>query len=78
LTPADGIGWTATVLVVGSYFCRRQDRLRLLQIAGALLWIVYGIWIRSTPVVGANILVLSAAGVTLLVGLRRKDGKSNA
>jgi hypothetical protein len=68
LTSADAIGWAATALVVASYFCRRQEWLRLLQLAGAALWIVYGLWIRSTPVVGANILVLSAAGATLIAG----------
>jgi hypothetical protein len=61
----DAVGWAATALVVGSYFSRRPDRLRLLQIAGAALWIVYGLWIRSTPVVGANILVTSAAVWTM-------------
>ena len=71
----DAVGWAATALVVGSYFSRRPDRLRLYQIAGAVLWIVYGLWIRSTPVVGANILVLLAAALTLAAGLRRQRVK---
>jgi hypothetical protein len=55
------LGWIATALVVGSYFCARHERLRLLQMCGAVLWAVYGMLIGSAPVIVANVLVLSAA-----------------
>ena len=36
------LGWLATALVVGSYFCARTKRLRLMQMCGAVLWAIYG------------------------------------
>jgi hypothetical protein len=60
------LGWTATAVFVGSYFCGRASLLRAVQMSGALLWVIYGTLIRSTPVVVANLLVLSAAAWTLL------------
>jgi hypothetical protein len=58
------LGWIATALVVASYFCGRQRMLRLLQMAGAVLWTIYGILIGASPVVVANVLVFSAAAWT--------------
>ena len=58
------LGWIATSVVVGSYFCGRQRMLRLMQMAGALLWTLYGISIGASPVVVANVLVFSAAAWT--------------
>jgi hypothetical protein len=60
------LGWGATAIFVGSYFCGRASLLRVAQMSGALLWIIYGTLIRSTPVIVANVLVLSAAAWTLL------------
>jgi hypothetical protein len=62
----EALGWVATSVFVGSYFCGRASLLRAVQMSGALLWIVYGTLIRSTPVIVANVLVLSAAAWTLL------------
>ncbi len=59
------LGWTATAVFVGSYFFARPAALRALQMSGALLWIIYGLWIGAAPVVVANLLVLSAAAWTL-------------
>lgn len=59
------LGWTATAVFVGSYFFAGPTTLRALQMAGALLWIIYGVWIGAAPVVVANLLVLSAAAWTL-------------
>lgn len=56
------LGWAATAVFVGSYLCRRADTLTRVQMAGALMWVVYGVLIQATPVVAANILVFGAAG----------------
>jgi Bacterial inner membrane protein len=58
------LGWCATGVFVGSYFCARPAWLRLAQMLGALLWLIYGALIGSTPVVVANVLVFSAAAWT--------------
>jgi hypothetical protein len=60
----DYLGWTATGVFVSSYFCARPERLRLVQMCGALLWVSYGVLIGASPVVAANLMVLGAAAWT--------------
>jgi hypothetical protein len=62
------LGWAATAVFVGSYFFSRPSILRGVQMAGALLWITYGILIGASPVIVANALVFSAAAWTALRG----------
>jgi hypothetical protein len=59
------LGWTATAVFVGSYFFRRPSMLRAAQMLGALLWVLYGVFIKASPVIVANVLVLSAAAWTM-------------
>jgi hypothetical protein len=58
------LGWMATAVFVGSYFFKRPAALRAMQMAGSVLWIVYGVLIEATPVIAANVLVFSAAAWT--------------
>lgn len=58
------LGWVATCVFVASYFFTRASSLRAAQMAGALLWIIYGFLIDSKPVIAANALVLAAAAWT--------------
>jgi hypothetical protein len=60
------LGWLATAVFVGSYLCKGSDTLKRVQMIGALMWVVYGLLIRATPVVAANLRVLGAAGWALL------------
>ena len=62
----DTLGWIATAIFVGSYFFTRPALLRATQMAGAALWIVYGVMIGAIPVVVANGLVFAAAAWTLV------------
>lgn len=55
------LGWLATAVFVGSYFCTRAIALRRVQMAGALMWVAYGLMIRAYPVIVANVLVFAAA-----------------
>jgi hypothetical protein len=55
------LGWAATATFVGSYLAKRAETLVRVQIAGALLWVVYGVLVRSGPVIAANVLVVAAA-----------------
>jgi hypothetical protein len=59
------LGWAATAVFVGSYFCLRPSWLRGAQMLGAALWVLYGVLISASPVVVANLLVFSAAAWTL-------------
>ena len=59
------LGWAATAVFVGSYLCTRSETLKRVQMAGALMWVAYGLLIGATPVVAANLLVFAAAGWAL-------------
>ena len=68
------LGWAATAVFVSSYFCARADMLKRVQMAGAAIWIAYGLAIGAVPVVAANVLVLGAAALAA----RRATGSSDA
>ncbi len=51
------IGWVATAVFAGSYFCRRPETLRRVQAAAAVLWVVYGVLLHAAPVIVANLIV---------------------
>jgi hypothetical protein len=58
------LGWTATAVFVGSYFCG-PTALKRVQMVGALIWVAYGLLIGASPVVAANLLVFGAASATM-------------
>jgi hypothetical protein len=58
------LGWLATAVFVGSYFCARPAHLRRVQMVGATMWVGYGVLMGAAPVVAANVLVLAAAAWT--------------
>ena len=60
----DSLGWLATAVFTASYFCKRPEILRRVQMLGALMWVAYGVLVHALPVVAANLLVLSAAAWT--------------
>ena len=57
----DAIGWTATALFAASYFCKEPAALRRTQALAALVWIAYGVALKSAPVIVANVVVASLA-----------------
>ena len=61
---ADGVGWVATSVFVGSYFFTRAEAIRRTQMAGALIWLV-GLLLNAYPVIVANVLVFGAAAWSL-------------
>jgi hypothetical protein len=60
------LGWTATGIFSMSYFFKQPAALRKIQAAAAMLWVVYGVFIHSGPVVVANLIVGVAAVYTSL------------
>jgi hypothetical protein len=58
------LGWAATAVFVGSYFCRRPSALRGVQMVAAVMWVGYGVVIHAAPVIAANVLVFAAAALT--------------
>jgi hypothetical protein len=69
---ADSVGWAATGVFVGSYFFTRAEAIRRAQMAGALMWLVYGLLIGAYPVIVANVLVFGAAAWSLARAGRAK------
>ncbi len=57
----DSIGWVATAIFAGSYFCKQPGMLRRIQALVALLWIGYGVLIHAAPVIVANLVVAAVA-----------------
>jgi uncharacterized protein with PQ loop repeat len=67
------LGWCATTVFVLSYFFKRPQTLRIVQMTGAFIWVIYGFLIGAAPVVAANVLVVVAAAWTNS-GLRVPEG----
>ncbi len=65
LTMVEYLGWIATAVFVGSYFCGAPEMLKRVQMLGALMWVAYGVLIGASPVVAANLLVFGAAAWTI-------------
>lgn len=74
LAMVDCLGWAATAVFTGSYFCTRPEALRRVQMLGTLMWVAYGVLMHAAPVVAANLLVLAAAAWTA----RRSPGTVGA
>ena len=58
---ADCVGWSATAVVVSSYFFERANAIRRVQMIGAVMWLSYGLLVPAYPVVVANVLIFGAA-----------------
>ena len=57
----ESMGWAATAVSVGSYFCREPASLRRVQAAASCIWIVCGLVIGAIPLVVCNVIVAAAA-----------------
>jgi hypothetical protein len=57
----DGLGWIATALFAGSYFCKTPRVMRRLQASAALLWVGYGVLMNALPIIVANLIVATLA-----------------
>ena len=68
------IGWIATAVFVVSYFCRSPAAMRRIQALAAVLWIGYGITIKASPVIVANLVV---AAVAIISSFQRRDRGSS-
>ena len=62
----DLIGWLATSIFAVSYFVRNPATMRWIQALAAVCWIVYGVVLHATPVIVANVIVVTLAALTAL------------
>jgi hypothetical protein len=75
LLTVDSLGWLATAVFVSSYLCTSPRALRATQMAGAAIWMIYGLLMHAAPVFVANLLVLSVAAWTLARNPRGVPGR---
>ncbi len=64
------VGWIATAVFVASYFCGHPAAMRRIQALAAALWIIYGIAIKASPVIVANLVV---AAVAIISSFQRRE-----
>jgi Bacterial inner membrane protein len=74
----DSVGWGATAVFTLSFLFADATRLRAVQILGALLWLVYGMLIDSSPVIVANLLVCVVACWTTVRYIARRRSAAAA
>jgi len=60
----DVIGWLATAIFAASYFARNPVTMRWIQALAGVCWIIYGVVLHATPVIAANVIVVSLAVLT--------------
>ena len=61
---SDVIGWLATAIFAVSYFVRSPVAMRWVQAGAAVCWMIYGILVHATPVIAANLIVVTLAAYT--------------
>ncbi len=66
----DLLGFAGSGLIIVSLTMTSMVRLRFVGLAGALLFVVYGLWIGALPVVATN-LATSTIQITRLWALRQ-------
>lgn len=52
------IGYLATALVILSFMMKDVSRLRIVNAAGCILWVIYGASIQSMPIIITNMGIL--------------------
>jgi hypothetical protein len=72
----DYLGWAATAVFVGSYFCTSPSALRRTQMTGAVMWMAYAVMMHAAPVFVANLLVVCAAAWTAASSSRPDVGRT--
>jgi len=63
------LGYAASVLVAASLTMKSLARLRVLNLAGALLFVLYGAWVDAYPVLAVNGFI-AVVNVAYLLGMR--------
>ena len=61
---SEWIGWLATAIFAASYFFRNPATMRWVQACAAICWILYGVLLHATPVIAANLIVVTLAALT--------------
>ena len=63
----EGIGYLAMAFVMGSFLVSDMKKLRIINTAGCLLFIAYGIFISSIPIIITNAFITLVNGYYLFI-----------
>jgi MtN3 and saliva related transmembrane protein len=86
----NGVGTAAAVCSMSSFIpqavkiWREKDassvslRMYLVTVAGFSLWTIYGVLLKSWPLIGSNLVSLSVSAMVLILKLRYGDGPPTA
>ena len=66
----EGLGYAASLIILVSLLMTNVFRLRQINLAGALIFALYGYLIRAWPVVGMNLVIVGIDGWYLLQSMR--------
>ncbi|WP_386692899.1 MULTISPECIES: YgjV family protein [unclassified Lonepinella] len=66
------LGYVAMILVSGSFLLKDIIKLRLVNLIGAICFIIYGLLISSFPVTGLNIFVACVNGYYIYQNIKTK------
>ena len=69
------VGWVATFVVIGSFLINDMLKLRSVNLAGATLWLIYGIIAGSFSIMFLNIVVMCIQVFKIRQLLKKKTNK---
>jgi hypothetical protein len=75
---SEWIGWLATGVFTSSYFFKRPDSMRRVQMVAATIWLGYGVLLGARPIIVANLLGLCAAAATTRRASRSVEAQPSA
>ena len=55
----DIVGYLSTFLVVLSFMMKDMLKLRVVNMTGGILWVVYGIMLNNIPIIITNVFIVS-------------------
>jgi len=64
MTTSDAIGWAAAGIFPLSYLSKKPLHLVSIQFVASAVWIAYGVSTKSAPVIVANVVTCTAAGLS--------------
>ncbi|MGB1020953.1 MAG: uroporphyrinogen decarboxylase [Flavobacteriaceae bacterium] len=71
LETLDIVGWVATFFVIFSFLINKMLWLRIVNLIGAILWLVYGILDVSYSIIFLNLVIVSIQIFKILSLLRK-------
>ncbi|MFJ1327540.1 SemiSWEET family transporter [Capnocytophaga canimorsus] len=74
----DFVGYTASFFVVLSFLIKQNvSRIRLVNLVGCVLFVIYGIYINSIPIIVPNAFLVFVQLYYLLLHLKKDNSATN-